>query len=409
MKHQYGQHYTPELITSKYKDVLLDIELKGRIVVDPFVGEGNLLLDYLSFFSNDKAIELLKNKRVVGYDIDIKSLERVKSIFKKKYNLEESLLDEIFIKKNSLNRNVCKKEHFILTNPPYLARNVCKKSFPKDYKKIFSKNNFSDYYELALDMYSKNEGIWIVPSNVLSSFKMESIRRKLLKKFAIKNINLFQTPIFKDTRISVTSFYLEWDKNIQKTLDINFIDINKESLKKIDIKSNGKICNEWIELTKEKEEVVKLGLLRKEIQSGENEITLLNENYQKETLYVNDTTYEMLKNNCLILRTTDTGSTDGRIGIYSIFELYEDSESKSLITKNTSRLCVPIFFKEEISIEKQLIIKQEINKELEHYRKKYNSIFLTSFKNATQENPRKRISFKDFYGLLNNTLKKLDF
>lgn len=412
-KHKYGQHYTPKILTDKYKDLFKNIKSKGLTVVDPFVGDGNLLIDYLSTFSNEEAIKIIENEKIRGYDIDKKAILSIKKRFKDKYNISDEKLDIIFMKNNSFVKNPCKKNDFILTNPPYLARNTCKRKYPKDYNVHFSRNFFSDYYELSLYRFRKHNGIWIIPSNFLSSQFMTEIKKTLLSKSMLRKIYLFENPIFKDTNISVMSFYLERkdkDMSIQNNLPINFVGFNGDTLKNIDINNDGVICDEWARLSKMQTSDSIVGLLREDLKTGEEKILLLNESYELENFYINEKNIEKIKNNHLYLRSTDTGSKDGMLGFYTMDELYpndERSEAKSLITKKTSRLTVPLFFYEYYSYEDQIKIKNKANQILNDYRDKYNSIFLTNFKNSTRKMQRKRISFKEAYGIINKSIMEL--
>lgn len=407
-KHKYGQHYTPKILTDKYVNLFKKLKEKKICVVDPFVGEGNLLLEYLSQFSKEEAIELLKEKKIKGFDIDKKTLERTKKRFKDIYDLDDELLKELFIVNNSLKTNKTKIDDFILTNPPYLARNVCKKKYPKDFKKNFENNKFKDYYEIALNKYKKNEGFWIIPTNFITSEYLTETRKKLFNVFNFKNINVFEFPIFKDTRISVISFHLKYKKEEQDELNINFVKEDSEKEIKISLTEKGEICSDWLEETTCSGEFIKQGLLREQIPYGEIELNVLNEDYVIEKIKTTKEMEHKLKNNILFLRATDTGSKTGVLGLYTLNELfknnYSDLEPVSLVTKKTSRLCVPLFFLEDISIEEQLKIKDLVNKKLKKYREKYHSVFLTNFKNTTNKISRKRISFKEIYGLIEKSI-----
>ena len=55
----------------------------------------------------------------------------------------------------------------------------------------------------------------------------------------------------------------------------------------------------------------------------------------------------------------------------------------------------------------QLIIINEFNRIIEHYRGKYNSLFLTNFRNSTKLYSRKRISFNVAYKLISYIIKKI--
>ena len=402
MQHQYGQYYTPKILTVKYDSLLKEKIDAGLRIVDPFVGEGNLLFDYLETIDKDKARQLIVDKKILGFDTDITAIKRVKDRFSKYFNLPIELFNDIFVKNNSLKNNRCKSDDFIFTNPPYLARNTCQKKFPKDFNRNFSKNSFNDYYEITLNLYCKNEGIWIIPSNFLSSKVMSKTRKKILSRFNICNAFLFEYPIFKDTRISVVSFSTTTSNSVQKNIKTTFVNKTSETVKYIDIDKEGIICKEWENIANNNNYDVTQGLFRCDIKEGNFDVKMINEYYEIEDFKVSEDIYNKINDNILFLRTADTGSEIGVLGLYTLKELFKEkgAVTSSLVTKKTSRLCVPLFFNHKKTIEEQLFIKDEVNRLLREYREKYNSIFLTNFKNATNVIQRKRITFKEVYSLI---------
>ena len=59
--------------------------------------------------------------------------------------------------------------------------------------------------------------------------------------------------------------------------------------------------------------------------------------------------------------------------------------------------------------EQEIIICNEFNKILESNRERYNSMFLTNFRNSTSSYARKRISFDVGYKLISYIIKKEGF
>jgi hypothetical protein len=59
--------------------------------------------------------------------------------------------------------------------------------------------------------------------------------------------------------------------------------------------------------------------------------------------------------------------------------------------------------------EQEIKICNEFNRILESNREKYNSMFLTNFRNSTSSYARKRISFDVAYKLISYIIKKRDF
>ena len=116
-KHKYGQHYTPKVLTDNYKSLFIELKNKDLTIVDPFVGEGNLLVDYLETFTKEEAVSLLHNKKIKGYDIDKMTITRLKERFHSLYGVSFEVLNEIFVKNNSLINNPCKKKRLYSYKP----------------------------------------------------------------------------------------------------------------------------------------------------------------------------------------------------------------------------------------------------------------------------------------------------
>lgn len=410
-KKNLGQHFTPKIITDRYLSVFRAIYKKDLTIVDPFVGEGNLLIAFLDTLSIEEASNYINRLKIKGYDYDNKVILRLKKIFKDRYNTDSRILDLIFKKNNSLLDNIIRPDDFIITNPPYLARNTAKTKFPKDYKRNFSKNNFHDYYEMSLFKYIKNDGIWILPSNIYSNMKLEELRVTLFKNSYIDLLCVYESPVFKNTRISVTSFVKYKKDKEQNNIDFTFINKKGHKSMSIDI-DNGVLCNEWSKMIHKKKspiEKVDQGIQRKHLSSGNNKVCIINEEYEIEYLQIDNKTLNLLKRNHLILRTVDTGSPDGNMGLYLLKDLFDhlfvDHQPIALLTKKTSRLYTQIIFKDDLSIKQQVDIKNEFNKKIEYFRDKTNLVMVTNFKNTTGAGKsRKRIGFLETFSLIENIL-----
>ncbi len=414
-KHSLGQHFTPDNIVEKYDSYFKDVFQRDLNIVDPFVGEGHLLIAFLDNLTFSDAVAYLKRGKVKGYDCDLKVLRELRKKFKIKYGLDDELLETIFRQNNSLLNNRTLKTDIIITNPPYLARNTCKMKHKKDYKRNFSKNNYHDYYEIALRKYLKNEGLWILPSNIYSNMKLHDLRKDIFEKLNLESLYVYESPVFKTTRISVTSFIMKKKTFEQNILTFNFV--NNFSEKKLDIDIlNGEICSEWNKIVHKKKttiESVDHGFLREDLVSGSEEVCLLNENYEKEIFLLSKDIASAIRSNHLILRTVDTGSTGGELGLYELSDIFPEKFSskpvpEGLITKKTSRLYTQIRFKKEMSKIQQLKIKQDFNENVLYFRKKTNLVMVTNFKNTTGKGlSRKRLGFFESLSLIKFQMLKL--
>lgn len=400
-QHRLGQHYSNEKkLCLPYKKILLNN--KNKIIVDPFVGKGHLIDFYLSMLSFDEQKEKLLNGQVMGFDIDNENIDFIICKYNEKYNIDRKILEKYFQQRDSFLDDRIVDNSFILTNPPYLAKNVCKKNYKEDFSKYYEVKykQFNDHFEISINLYSQINGIWIVPSNILSSTNMKNTRKKII--FNLEEIYVYEKKMFDDTDISVCTYFI--NKDIPDTLkkDITFISNGEKKINYL-LTENGNLCSEW-EYIQNTKNILKItqGFIDTKIQKGNNKCKLLDTSYNIKECFINDDQFKKLSENCLILRTTDTGSKDGKLGLYTISELWGEDKTDclGLITKISSRVYTQIFF-DGMSIEEQMKLKDDFNQEINLLRGKYNSIFLTNYKNSSNEGQRKRISFAQVYNLIN--------
>lgn len=194
-KKQLGQFYTTnsEYITQG----LLDIFPSDGVVIDPFVGNGDL-------------VRLVDNKLEI-YDIDPQI--------------------EGTIELDSLMNPVDYVGKWIFTNPPYLAKNK------NTDKTIYDKYRTDDLYKASLlSILDCNGGIIILPLNFFSSDNGE-VREKFLSKFKIVSVNVFEENVFDDTSYTVCAFSFIKEDNVEQNIKFKFFPTGKELDIKL-IKSN---------------------------------------------------------------------------------------------------------------------------------------------------------------------------
>jgi len=170
-KKQLGQFYT-----TNYDYILQNMSIPNNIshIIEPFVGKGDLL-----GFIKDRekyTIEL--------YDIEPKCDNTIQC--------------------DTLKNPPCYDNKFILTNPPYLARNKNKN------KELYEDNDCNDLYKCFIKHLINSEclgGIIIIPLNFICSIRKNDIllRCLFLHKFTIQIINIFEERVFNDTSYAVCS------------------------------------------------------------------------------------------------------------------------------------------------------------------------------------------------------------
>lgn len=166
------QHYS-----YKYKELLKGLNIPKE-AIDPFAGDGVL--------ANISKLEM--------YDIQPKN--------------------ENVIKRDTLLNPLDYTNKWILTNPPYLAKNKT-----KSFKNIFEIYKLDDLYKCAISsIIGCSGGCLIIPVNFFTDEDSKDIRLAFLSKYKILNINFFDKPMFDDTTYSVCAFDFIREDNISQNI-----------------------------------------------------------------------------------------------------------------------------------------------------------------------------------------------
>lgn len=333
-KKEYGQ-----FMTTNYKFILQNLKPnidENTIIIEPFTGDRDLL----------KMINS-KNK-IICYDIDPKH--------------------ESIIKQDTLLNPPDYTNKFVLTNPPYLAKNKDKN---KKYIKLFEKYNTNDLYKCFIKSIINNKpngGIIIIPVNFWSSIRQTDIdiRKEFLMEFDIELLNIFEMQVFNDTSYNVCAFMFKKVYENKNTNKIIKIDIYKNNGKKnINIQLNDN--NNFI-----------IG--------GEIYYLPINKDI-KITRWTRTNKYDKPCN--IMVKCIDTIS----------MQFY--GNKKQLFIDNTpnlsARTYMTLVIYPKISKKNQNRLCLQFNEYLCKERKKYESLFLTNYR----DKGRKRISFDLVYRICN--------
>ena len=242
----------------------------------------------------------------------------------------------------------------IITNPPWLAKNKTKQ------REIFNKYDVDDIYKAAiLSILDCKNGILILPINFLCS-KHTKVRNKFLKTFKIIRVNIFKYQIFPDTKYNTCSFYFErrGENDVNKPVDIRIHNSPDKIIRK---KYHIPFGKDWLEIMNIKSNV-KVSRLMKGQKSNSKIFLKAIDNTEKIHLKIRDEPY---------------------YGIIS------------------DRAFATIVFDREFTIKQQEIIVENFNELLKKYRDKYDSLFLTNYR----ENNRKRITFNEAFKLIQYIIK----
>ena len=413
-KRIYGEHLTPiqifkEYILPEIKDKLFDY-----IWVDLFAGKGNLILPILELIPKNERIEFFK-KHIFLFDIQKQMVEQaIQNALK--YGIPEKVAEKNIIQRDTIKDYPkflldLKLPIYHITNPPYLYLGyIAKHNDTKKYLEYFKGNNrgYQDLYQLGLinDLrFNINKMAYIIPSNFLFGFSVSNkIRDDLLKYYAIKKAIIFEKKIFEHTGTNVVICFFERKKNPKhKVLSFEGIKINKEIKKRtytLDPKNHyraGSDFEEFINKYQSKKPLkIKYYLTIEEIEEnkGDFEIEVIDANkfngkeYEKMKIHINKKLHDRIKSNILFIRTVDTGSLNGKVGLYKIKEVF--GVEGILVTKARYRTHpIQIFIEPQLSNEEQTLLMAYFNLILKYFREKKDSEFMTTYKYSNSEYTRK--------------------
>lgn len=346
-KKLFGAFYTTnteEILENVFKSFVKYYD--NTLIIEPCCGNGDLV-NYL----NNKCITNIKYYDVVntGY--------------------KNLIIQDTIIKKVDLNN------HWIITNPPYIAKNKMSKELKEKYTDYL--NDCTDLYEIYIKQIIESEclgGILILPCNFLFSFN-NKYRKLFIMKYEIKTLKIYEKQIFNDTTSSVIVFDFQLRK--QENNNIENFKINSTLLQK------NKIEKFVIEL------------------SYNNDFTYGKEIYKRKfntNLKLSRYTNKNLEN--YVLTNIEINCLDSRNGKQRINAFYNE---KPEINKVSDRSKINIITNKKIVIKYQNYIINKFNEKLNKYRLKYHSLFMSSYR----EFDRKRISFELIYIILENIICKM--
>lgn len=330
-KKRYGQYYTTEW------SIILDrMDPPDGYKIEPFIGNGDLL----KFCDFDEM-----------YDIDPK--------------IECEKRDTLLDPPDYANK-------YVITNPPYLARNKSKD------KTIFDKYNVNDLYKCFIKSIINVGllgGIIIIPVSFLSSIRnMEiELRRQFILEFNIRRVNLFEYQVFSDTTTPICAIQFE-SRELNENNNIYHLPIH--------IYKENRNTPEYMNVKLDEENNYTIG----------GKIYNLTGPYNIKRLCEGDTA-----NNNLLINCIDSSNNFISMKLVGDEDIYYDC------TKNRSaRTYVSFSIEPQISITLQRLTVKVFNNLLNKLRNKYHSMFLNSYR----ETSRKRISFTLAKNLLNYSIMR---
>ena len=365
-KKQLGQFFT-----TNFDYILQNLEkyTKGKEVIDPFAGNGDLI-----GWAKKNGV-----KKIKGFDID-KKLVDGKIVF---YN--DSILNP-------------KRYKFVLTNPPYLNVNKADRVVKNKYFRI---NGYEDLYQLSLSsIMDSKEGIIIVPINFLSAENSRKIRSLFFSKFKIIEMNYFKHQVFPDTTYNVIAFYYKKKDNQFEdkfSIKTHIYPDNRLASIEINKRFHWTIGGDLLSRIWSQQNVLGIRrLTEKDLKNEKGPIKIRAAyNHIKDILEirVSKEMYNLLHSNLILLKAIDSGSEDGKLALENI----KDYGVECLISKESSRHMIYLIFDKPLEISEQKRIIELFNKEINKFRETHLSLFLTNYR----DKDRKRVSFDFVYKFIN--------
>ena len=162
--------------------------IKECIFIEPFAGECDLIEHFRDIMN------VLTNRIVLMDITKINPIEPIPGV-RIEYKQMDTLLNDPF------KQHRCKQ--FVITNPPYTAKNKLTPKQKRKYDSILDSNT-NDLYQifikqLLMNADKINGGVIIVPVNFMLGKQTHALRDAFLNAFDIYHLNIFEKQMFEHT------------------------------------------------------------------------------------------------------------------------------------------------------------------------------------------------------------------
>ena len=398
----YGIHFTPIEIFNEYILPQIQKYIYNYKWVDLFCGEGNLIFPILNLIPEQDRFLFFK-EHILCFDINQEAVNKaINNVIH--YGIPKELARENIRVRDTL------KDYpeidgefpvFHITNPPYLYLGYIRKHKEASNELVYfhgMNKGYQDLYQIALmnDLrHDIKNMIYVIPSNFLfSDAGTNKIRKDFLRHYKIDSCYIFEKKIFDytGTNVLIVNFVRTNLLNSKIEFDAYKINSKVEKLKyslleKNNFKPNNQY-SDYLKIEYKRDHLnVKFYLNYDEIvkNDGEHEVILLNSKnyvsgkYTKEIFRVNDLLYEKIKSNPLFVRTVDTGSLNGKAGIYCI---RDEFGADGIFVKGSTYRTNPIqiFIEPQLTADENRLLMELFNKILNDLRDKTGGDFMTTYK-----------------------------
>jgi hypothetical protein len=361
LKKRLGSFYTTE---ASY--VLSGMSVPDNVpLIEPFVGGKDLIK--------------WAGKKMEMYDNDRRVCEKD---------------SEILFQDTLLNPPVY-KDKFVVTNPPYLARNKNKD------KTLYDKYDTNDLYKVFIKNIVDGDvsgGILILPLNFLSG-QDNKIRNYFFNKYKISQLNIFEETVFGDTSNVVCAF--QFERGTQDDTLVNLCLYPSKEARQISLqrKYGYRLAGEVYDV------VIRM-------KNSEFKISRL---VKGEKYLERDKREKFIPTNLFLCASDSGGEEKARIKKGLPVNIKDENiKHKISLTvckhryygKETDRMFASLSCSHALNNQQE--VADRFNKRLEKYRKKYNSLFLTNFRNSSKSYSRKRISFSLAFSIIKEILEEME-
>ena len=354
---QINKQILGQFYTTHHEYILQNMKIPDHIIniIEPFTGNGDLIT----------FIKKQQENNNVSYNIECYDIEPTKNYI---------------IKQDTIKNPPCYNNKYLITNPPYLARNKCTN------KLLFDKYDVNDLYKCVIKEILTNVclgGIFIIPLNFWSSIRIADIklRQSFLEKYDVLLLNIFEEQVFDDTTYTICSFQFELklkeNSNSENSNILNIVVYPSKTIIQTELNSTNNF-------------MIGGAIYNLKLKKNYKITRLTNKNIDK------------CNTNILVKCIDDNSNSQIGLSFVEDKDIYIDSTPNQ-----TARTYATLIIEPKIDKIKQQQLVIKFNNYLNEYRKKYNSLFLTNYRES-KDIARKRISFDLVYSITEYILDNFD-
>lgn len=421
----FGEHLTPRRLFYEYiLPEVIHLRTQYRWV-DLFAGNGDLIFPILEHTPVRERIDFFR-EHIFLYDIQAEKVEVCvhRAI---ELGIPESIARQNIRRQDTLAQYPTEILHthlpvYHITNPPYLYLGyIAKHTQTQKYLEYFKGANegYQDLYQIALinDLrHGIRNMIYIIPTNFLfGQANSNKIREDLLRFYWIRKAIIFEENVFEHTGTHVLiSFFHRKAHPMHEPQEFDGIKIRQgrfhrryRLIPKYSYRA-GSDFKDFVSKYRSKFPLrAKYYLHLSEVKAnpGNMKVVLVDSNsfsgkgYRKILCSVNQSLYESIKLNPLFLRTIDTGTQEGRAGLYFIpDEFGADGIVVSTVPYRTHP--IHLFLYPALAYDELAMLKDYFNLLLEYFRALTDSEFMTTYKYSDSSYTRKYLGLSQAKSLI---------